>query len=74
MLALHYRSSEASAAPPPRDDSGHHSARRSAQEILLKPAGRVGSGQEVLEISSVGSRRVGSGRIRGFRNITGRAG
>ena len=49
--------------------TGHDPARGSGQEVYLKPADRVGSGQKVLEFS-----RIESGRIRRFSNITGRAG
>ena len=42
-----------------RLSTGHDPARASDQEALKKPAGRVGSDPEVVEMS-----RVGSGRVR----------
>ena len=35
-------------------------------------AGRVGSGQEVIGLSSDGTGRVGSSRVRRFSNLAGR--
>ena len=48
----------------PRMFAGHYPASGSDQEVMHKPADRVGSGQEVLEFS-----RVKSGWVRRFSNI-----
>ena len=51
---------------------GSDPVRGSRKEMFQKRAGRVGSGEEVLEISRVGSGRVGSGLEMFKYNGTGR--
>ena len=52
----------------------HDPSHGSGQEVEAYFAGRVGSGQEVFEISRVGSFRVGSDRVGSGRVGSGRVG
>ena len=52
----------------------HDPSHGSGQEVEAYFAGRVGSGQEVFEISRVGSCRVGSDRVGSGRVGSGRVG